>query len=169
MADRMSAWIEIGGPIRAKQVHGLLDAIMQDGARAEWGGEPVTDLNPDGASTLKLFDEDAPWGQLPAVEAYCQQQGIAFDRYCEAKYEFDSHMILYRPGREAVYRPTIASTSEPVVLRDEIVAVRAKLQSGDVADALALIEQSLGPDVPPLTPLVRIPARRSAKQRVRGR
>lgn len=164
MADRMSAWIEIGGPIRARQIDGLLEAIEQDGAREDWGGEPVTNLNPDGASTLKLFDEDAPWGQFQAVEAFCQRHGIAFERHCEGKYEFDSHTLLFRPGHEAVYRPTIASTGEPVVLREEIVAARAKLQSRDLDSALALLEQALGPDVPALTPLVRIPPRHSSKK-----
>lgn len=167
MADYMSAWMEIGGPIRARQTRGLLAAIEADGAREEWGGGPVTKLPLTGIETLKLYNEDAPWGQFQAVETFCEEQGLAFDRHSEGKYEFDAQQILFRPGRATVFRYVIGSTGEPVVLWNDIVAATAKLRAGDAASALTLLEQALGPDVPTLTPLVLIKPKRTTKKRVR--
>lgn len=183
MADRMSAWIEIGGPIPASLVKELCQTIIDEGVSVgDWDCDPfdattaaelleLCQLEPsqdDGQAnpgTLKLFDHEVAYGRFDGIEDFCQQHGIAFDRHSDGKYEFDPEVVQFRPGRwPNTFVAQADHSGNETVRADE---VREAIALGDkpglkpaqrLRAVLEKLNSIVGPQVPNLEPLTIVAA-----------
>jgi hypothetical protein len=160
MSDRMSAEIWIGGAVPKRLVPELCQAIQESGASNDWSEsnfapETAEDLlgTVDGDGHLELMDHEARYGELPELEAFCREHGIAFDRQSDAKYEYSAELVRFRP--EDGGQTFVTTTDQEGTLLVEVTAVlevRDALRQGRAAEALRLLEE-LAPDIPDLPPL----------------
>lgn len=143
MSDRIAAEIFIGGAISRKQVAQLCSAITAQGVSLDWGdaefrpesaGELLAERREyHGAQILALCDDQARSGCFESLEEFLIAERIPFDRYHEAKYEFDAELVWYRPGRP----PTVIITDadrKPIVR--SVAVARAQQQIAAVITAL---------------------------------
>jgi len=74
MSERIAAKIQIGGKVRQSVAAELCNVIATERVSLEWGGSPfvprtVDELlatrfeNGDGLLTLRLYDDEASWGE----------------------------------------------------------------------------------------------------------
>lgn len=177
MADYMAAEILIGGRIPANIVPELCQAIRQerlglDYDRACFEPDSASDLveacraDSHGALVLKLSDDQARWGEFEQLERFLQQNGIAYTRRSEGKYDCDPEQVEFRPRQSVVVIPT-NSAGKPMVRARELEPVQAQLQqaielasSRDCSAAMTLLRtahetlrQCLPSRVPPLESL----------------
>jgi hypothetical protein len=109
MSEPIAAEIRIGGLICRSLVPKLIDVIDKQGVSVSWEEDPfdaktaeeLLELarDKDGKpGHLSLIDLEANWGQFEGLEEFLVQQGIAFDRYSEAKHQYDAERVWFRPG-----------------------------------------------------------------------
>jgi len=137
MSDYMAAEIHIGGKVRRSVVQALCTAITKSGASLEWGGGRCHVDTPDEllqARTsdteepllLKLYDDQARWGEFSALEAFLQEQGIAYCRWSDGKYDYDPEVDAFQP--ECGQLSWITNHNrQPIVLASELVPIEVKL------------------------------------------
>lgn len=80
MADRASASIVIGGAIRRSCISLLIDAIANDGGRADWEGEPLDPSSVREGETLEACAYELPGGTFDWTEQFCEERGIPYVR-----------------------------------------------------------------------------------------
>jgi hypothetical protein len=155
----MAAAIEIGGPVPALQLAELIALVRAEGLVVGWEEVPFQPTTATAllalaeGSTLRLVDHAATWGRFDPLEAFLFRHGIAFDRRTDAKYEYDAELVRYRPGMsQPCVRPT-NQDHEPVMAVRSLEPIRQALQGGHVQQALTLLEDHLGPEIPALQPL----------------
>lgn len=146
MSDRMAAEIFIGGTIPSQLVAPLCRAITADGVSLDWGDavfQPATARellthrrDHHGVRVLALCDDQARSGCFETLEQFLITEDIAFDRYHEAKYEFDAEWVCYRPGRKPLVLVTDADR-RPIVRADVVAKAQRR-----VAAVLAALEKS---------------------------
>ena len=106
MADSFPGEIMIGGKVPAALLEEFLGKIGSTGAKVggydgvEFDAKTAEDLRRalDEDAHLFLVDDQARYGQFEELEAFCVQHGISFDRHSDARYEFDSENVYFRPG-----------------------------------------------------------------------
>jgi len=109
MSERIAAEIQIGGKVRRSVADELCCVIVTEGVSLEWGDRPfeprtVDDLlaarvdNGDGVLTLRLYDDQAPWGELDDLEEFLREKKIPFVRYTEGKYDYDPEAVAFHPS-----------------------------------------------------------------------
>lgn len=148
MSDHLAAEIFIGGPLPSRLAALLCTAIAAESVATEWGDaaflpRTAADLlenrrDHHGTLVLGLCDDVASWGCFEELEKFLVAEGIPFDRYHEAKYEFDAELVCFRPGK----KPTVIMTDadrKPVV-RQEVVKTAQKQLAAVI---VALRKQSL--------------------------
>lgn len=65
---------------------------------------------------VEIRNDAARYGEFEEIEEFCTEHGIAFDRWSEAYYEYQSQMRMYRPGAEPIDKIVFLSSSgEPFV------------------------------------------------------
>ncbi len=150
MADHLAAEVQIGGKVRRSATEALSQAIAAEGVSLEWGDvsfKPQTadDLlaarrdDGEGRLLLTLYDDEAPWGEFDVLEAFLREQGIAYRRYSEGKYDYDPEISVFHPASGLVELAT-NNNRQPVVPASELAPI---------ADALAkLLAEMRGEDVP---------------------
>ena len=157
MADRFAAEIEIGGPVPASLMDELLDAVHHDGASFEWGDgfagttEELIESVREGG-TLWLCDDQATYGEFSSLEELLVRHSIAFDRRCDAGSECDPELVRFRPGMS---KPDCRNTSMDgceIVEVSRLCYVLDALKRGDASTAYLLLQDVLGPVIPPLEP-----------------
>lgn len=81
MADRVAANIIIGGCVTPEQFAALTELIAAEDLRVEWDGDPfdANKIEPD--QPLRLYAYEVPWGSFEALEQYCCDQHIAYQRW----------------------------------------------------------------------------------------
>lgn len=177
MSDRVAAKIEIGGKIPAKLISGLLKAITTDAPRVDWGGpefEPknatalVQRVQANAEGLLKLYDEEASGGTFEAIEDYCCEYGIAFNRHSSACADDDAELCWFRAGMAEKATRLATEGAEELVLREPVAKVLEELRAARYAEATTQLQELLGDDIPPLLPFVIVKGTsrgRSAKAR----
>src|SRR5436853_6904389 len=108
MSDYIAAEIKIGGRIPTALVPALCEAIAEQRLSLEWGDcvfqpHSAIDLleaatNVDGVRMLRLYDDDAAWGEFPELEAFLEKHEIPFDRFHEGKFDTNPRLQQFRPG-----------------------------------------------------------------------
>ena len=184
MSEYLAAHLTIGGPIPRRLVARLCATIGQERLALDWG-EPVFQpqsaddllaacIDLGGVRLLRLYDEQARWGQFEELERLLVRHKIAFDRHNEGKYEISPEWFAFRPGLGGFPLPTNAQEqvvieAEPLwPLADRLAAARRAVRQGDNSAVLreltamgGILKRSLPTRVPPL-PDLEIVARRRA-------
>lgn len=128
MSDRFPASITIGGTLTRPQALRLCRAIREDGACLDWGDGG---FHPSSAQDLQaaardghllLVNDQARYGEFPALERFCRRARIPFDRHSDPSYEYDGTLLRFRP------RPTPTDSSYLASQDGEILVSAAKLQ-----------------------------------------
>lgn len=163
MSERMPAEIQIGGAVPASVVPALIEHISAENPFVSWeevlfeattGEELLALAKCDGRpGTLRLIDYEAVGGQFDDLEGFLVGDGIAFDRHCAAKYEYDAQLVQFRPGMDGPYVWLANQNGQPHVALTDLVAVREALKTGKTEGALRALQEALGPEIPPLEPL----------------
>ena len=80
MSDRVSASISIGGVLPASLRDELIALIQLEGLSTDWDGASFTadQIEPD--KPLDLMAYDVPWGIFNALEQFCVQHCLAYQR-----------------------------------------------------------------------------------------
>ena len=179
MSDCMAAEIHVGGKIPRSAARALCKAVTESGASLEWGGgrcdlDTSDDLlgarsaDADGPLVLKLYDDQARWGEFEALETFLREHNIPYCRWSEGKYEYDAEAVAFHPQCGLLSWLT-NHDQRPIVLASQLAPVEAKLTNlldtmehgkAEAAEVLAQIEDirdglcaELPPAVPPLEPL----------------
>jgi hypothetical protein len=163
MADRMSVELEIGGLIPRRLVDDLIAAIRSEELRlycdegpfrAATADELLKLSRRDGTpGTLHLQEHEVAWGHLEDLEEFLVKNGIAFDRWTEAKYEYDAEVVQFRRGmRRPVWIATLQN-KEPVIAVRALKPIEKALARGQADRALKALKRAVGRVVPPLEPL----------------
>src|SRR5437870_810723 len=109
MSDRFPALLEIGGSISRPLLLDLLTRIQAAGLRWNWCEDEVAANTPEelleelrqhDSEVLSVGDDEALGGMFESLEEFLVEQGVAFDRHSDAKYEYDGEIVFYRPGME---------------------------------------------------------------------
>jgi hypothetical protein len=103
MSDLIPATIEIGGDIPRRLVEGLCEAIGVDrpclrGLLTWPQGEADLLKGVGDSGTLVLQDDEARLGEFDAIERFCVENQVAFDRHSEARYDYNAENVSFRPG-----------------------------------------------------------------------
>jgi len=179
MSDYMAAEIHIGGKVHPSVAQALCTAITKSGASLEWGGGRCNMDTPDEllrARTsdtdephlLKLYDDQARWGEFSALEAFLRENGIAYCRWSDGKYDYDSEVDAFQP--ECGQLSWITNHNrQPIVLASELAPIEAKITNlletlkGGKVDTVVVIAQiekirqelrsTLPPNMPPFETL----------------
>ena len=99
MADYTPAHLRMGGEITQKQYQEI-QRLTNDGAEADWG------------ECYDLWDNQAPGGEFPELEAYLTGANIAFDRYSEPALGYDGQLAQFRPGMDEPLEFTASGDNE---------------------------------------------------------
>ena len=96
MADRVAANITIGGSVSPEQLAALAVHIAAEDLRAQWSGEAFDPASIKTDQPLRLFAEEVAWGSFEALEQYCCDQQIAYQRWSGAcSGSFGAERIVY--------------------------------------------------------------------------
>ena len=96
MADRVAANIVIGGRVTPEQFAALAALIAAEDLRVEWDGEPFDTGKIEPDQPLRLYACEVPCGSFEALEQYCCDQQIAYQRWsggCSGS--FGAERIVY--------------------------------------------------------------------------
>lgn len=174
MSDHMAAEIHIGGKVRRSVVQSLCAAITASGASLEWGGCQCRLNTPDellrarSGDTgkpllLKLYDDQARWGEFAELEKFLREHNIAYCRWSDGKYEYDAEADAFQPECGQLWWLT-NHCRQPIVVAAELAPIEAKLtgllevlQRGKVDTAeviaqVASIREILRAELPPVVP-----------------
>ncbi len=177
MSDYMTTEIHIGGKVRRSVAQALCEAIARAGASLEWGGGqyhpdtpddllPARSADPGEPLLLKLYDDQARYGEFDSLETFLRKHGIPYSRWGEGKYEYDPEVVTFRPGCKLLSWPT-NHDQHPVVPATQLTPIEAKLTNlvealkrgetvdvrGRLEDIQAGLRAELPPAVSPLEPL----------------
>ncbi len=157
MSDHFAGQIDIGGPIPRAVLSRLISAVVAEGVSLEgYGGAYVNEEELQAAiqkgKTIRLYDDQACYGQFDALEAFLVKHRIHFDRYSEAFSEFSAEAVYYRGGKEAVVLP--ADQSGHVLLRfEEVTEILEDKSLDDGGKVKALRHLVARPETEPLAPI----------------
>lgn len=172
MADRLAAEIFIGGPVPMRLVPQLCSLIAAEGVALDWGDAPFQPQTAkelvaarrrhQGTPVLALCDDQARSGCFENLEAFLASQAIPFDRFHEAKYEFDAEWVSYRPG--GAPRVVITDADRHPIVRAKVVtqverritAIVRALERSNTNRALGTarsLARFLAGALPPIIPL----------------
>lgn len=154
MSEPIETQIMLGGPIKRKDLPGLLAAIQKDGAYVDWGETDIVEdvqdleerlLDPN----LALTDHEANYGRMEAIEAFCKERLIAFDKHTGSKPEWEAETVYFRPPDTLVERQS-DNNHYDVIRRDELIDVRGLLVDREHELAIVALIDLMGLDIPAL-------------------
>ena len=175
MSEHIAAEIRIGGKMPLSLVPELCQSIAHEAVALAWGDgrfspttkEELLEARENHGDTLllRLYDNEAPWGEFEQLEHFLREHGIAYDRLSDPKYEYMAQVAMFRPGQDLVELPTNPQ-HRPIVLADELEPVVKSLsrviqqiEQGNTQKALRAVkraqqclEKSLPPTLPPVKP-----------------
>jgi hypothetical protein len=159
MSDRFPTELIIGGSLSQDQLSRLAELLRIDGFSLEWAGPPFCPNWQDILSAceeddlLHLYDHQRAGGDVEAFAQKLRAWGIPYDHRADGGYGLPPWASSFRPPADHRVHEHADTEGEPVYRRSELLGVRDLLQAHQPRAALALLEQLLGPDLPPLEPL----------------
>jgi hypothetical protein len=94
---------------------------------------------------------DTGGAAFPALE----ENGVAYDRQADARYEYHGEAFSFRPGLGTVTH-FATQTGAPSIPGALLEPIRPQFREADAPEkvraALQALEEGMGPDVPPLLP-----------------
>ena len=161
MSDRFPGLVEIGGPIPRWLVPPLLARVQAAGLRWNWCEDEVAANTPEelleelrqhDSPVLSVGDDEALGGMFESLEEFLVEQGIAFDRRSDAKYEYDGEIVFFRLGMKRPGWCLATQDGEPTIRLDDLQPIRGLFQAGNHGAALTELDALLD-RIPPLPPL----------------
>lgn len=160
MSDRIATHIRIGGPIPHRLAPSLAETISDTVLSLDWGSKIFSPTNEhdlitavDSDGFLFLCNDQTFYGYLKNLEAFLHRHHIAFDRYSEAKYEYNAELVSYRPGMREPFNWIATQSEKALVSRKSIASALTLLDRRKSNQSLRLLRQAIGLDVASLQPL----------------
>jgi hypothetical protein len=174
MSEPIPAEIFIGGQLPIAKAQGLLATILSSGACKDDSADYPGDLESlldcmDDEGHLHLYNGQANYGSLDDLEEYCRANRLSYDRYSDAKYEYDGIVKFFRPGGsgDCVHAAQVSQNHQLLVSAEELAAVVqvAKKTKGSNEVILQVLLRSLDEllDRPP--PLRKFEVTQSVRQK----
>lgn len=147
MSERMSAWIQIGGPLPRSMTKPLCTAISTCCVSQEWGDATFEPKTPEDLLTARkderiwLCDNEAAWGEFPDLEQTCRKLGLAYIRCSDGAAIYDAERVDWRPGmKKPVSRICSNESGSKILVAEESVrnALEA-LEAGNVPIAKRIL------------------------------
>jgi len=159
MSDRTCASIEIGGRLPRSHTETLITAIKQAGVSLDWGDahfEPHTveqltqSLKED---RLWLCDDQANYGEFPALESTCRRLKLAYTRCSDGGVVYDAGRVDWRPGMTKPLARRCSTESNGCILvpQEAVEKALVALRNGDNAETRRRLE-TVCVTLPPLPP-----------------
>lgn len=129
--EPIPAHIHIGGTLKAEDVEDFLYAIHADGPYLEQdeSAAPTTlaelreALDDDGL--LSLADNQANYGNFPAIEQFCLEHGLYYMKHADAKYEYEAEWSVLAPRMKEA-RSYTSDNNEALVVQADVAGKLAK-------------------------------------------
>lgn len=104
MADRVSAFITIGGAIDAATYAELAAIIGDEGLSLEWDGAPFEPHEREDGEPLRLCAHEVAWGRFGTLEAFCVAQHLPFARWSGAySGQWDPERVVFSGDDEPLF------------------------------------------------------------------
>lgn len=149
MSERLAAEIRIGGKVRRSVALELCAVIATERISLDWGEAPfepktVDDLlaarvdHDDKLFVLRLYDDQASWGEFDDLEEFLRENDIPFVRHTEGKYDYDPEVVAFHPACGLVQelidhnRNPIVQSSALKPIADTLAKILTELRSSDV-------------------------------------
>lgn len=158
MADYFPGAIHIGGPIRSFIVKRLIAAIVDEGVSLDdYGGPAATEEDLRRAfeqrgDVVRLYDDEARYGQFDELEEFLVRHRIHFDRHSDSRYEFDAENAYYRGGKHPLVMLATES-GQPLVACEEVLEILGNAGLGEPAKLEAIRRLVSPPEMSPLAPV----------------
>jgi len=145
MSDRYYASIRIGGDLPRSQVAGFCRLLGLDHE------SDVALLQHIEDGRLVHCDDQAAWGEFCELESACRDLDLPYVRRSEGYWDCPPQAVFWQPGMEGPESTVTDSDGNPLVSMDTLCEVRAALRSGRMAEALALLDETIivVPETPP--------------------
>lgn len=165
MADRYPGQIEIGGTITINTVEerelveialGLFETTTQrDFDGSDWESMTFEDVADEVEESGYLCgcDHQARYGMFEELEEACRNAGIGYRRHSSAKYEYDAEIVEWRPGMESPVVFLSDDDRKINILGSIAREAIGLIENGNPNDAVNLLKNHLGDNIPPLEPL----------------
>ena len=97
MSEPIGMSITIGGILKASKIKKFLDAIQEDICDISEGPTTETDLR-NAVGNPITWNGISDYGVCEALFAFCKNNKLPYQHYCEAKYEYDASTAFWKPG-----------------------------------------------------------------------
>lgn len=169
MAENYPGTITIGGKLPQSKVEEFLEVLRESGAGPDWMDGFPKDVQDaaalillansldggDGNGALFLMNNEARNGQFEELAKWCQDNDLPYDMHSDAHYEFNAYTLKWRPGFDKAIEVASDNDGGEFVDREKIAAARdalrpqpGKMSEQCIDEAIALLDEALGPDVP---------------------
>ena len=135
MSDHYSARIEIGGELPRQHLPRICRLLEVDDEEALMARVA--------AGRLVLHDEQAAWGEFYELESTCRDLDLPYRRHSEGYWEHPPQLVFWQPGMEEPESVTTDSDGAMQASMDTLCEARDHLRAGEVAAALALLEETV--------------------------
>jgi hypothetical protein len=147
MNDKFPAEIRIGGTVPEALIDGLVEALYQDGASAEYGDAVIPERLPGlkinaylDERVLRFRNDQAHIGEFETTEQFCMKHGIAFDRWSDHYCEYDAERVYFRPGMGVPVIRYADANGKEIVDGETVREALAKLHAAE--PSLVLIDEA---------------------------
>lgn len=148
MGDRCYVTLLIGGEVPSVLKDDLVSAIEAEGPESSYDIDRCMGRKP-----LELFFDEVNYGELYDLMPFLREHGIEYDYLSGPGVNYGPQAEHYRKGiGYTEYMRTMEG--HHIVIRDSLFDVRDLLARGEIDKARRCLDEILGPDVPPLEPLV---------------
>lgn len=184
MSEPISATIFIGGKFPRAKLSELLAASMADGACKDYDEDYPEEVAAlldcvDDDGHLHLCNNEANYGTFEALESFCRDNRLSYDRYSDAKYDYDGIVEYFRPGGriDRVHIAHVSQSHQLLVSAEELASVvqAAKDAKGSSKVILQTLLCSLDelldrpPSLPKFEVIESVPQKRARRNPTRKR
>lgn len=153
MAERSSAYITIGGNLPERALESFIAVIENSRLTLDWefpadGEDLMETLTSPGP--LVLMDNEAAWGEFPALEEYCRKHNFSFVRVSESGPGYAAEIVWHTPDGEG--ETEADDDGYPMVPLNELRRIlEYRTKDAQITQLQALVSQRTPPRIPPLT------------------
>jgi len=119
MGERFAAEITIGGEIKEELISpiaGLLDAENVQPGWGEGSYNNAAEIEAEiRAGVCRFRVDEQSWGEFPELEAFLEENNIAFDRQHAARYEYQGEVVKFRPGMDIPVTATALDSGKQTI------------------------------------------------------
>jgi hypothetical protein len=137
MSDRFCQTLHIGGPVRASDLPGLYEAMVECEEACDEADIPESSAIADfegcetynGDAIFRFQDPECGGETFKAITQFCRDNGIAYDLDCDGDYEYSPWRVRFRPGMTKVREDVLDGQSGSICIALEpLAAILARLE-----------------------------------------